>query len=54
MKTEGRLTGEQYRVTRLCGTEPPFGNAYWDNHSPGIYVDVISGKALFSSSDKFD
>ena len=35
-------------------TEAPFRNAYWDNHEPGIYVDVVSGEALFSSLDKFD
>lgn len=49
-----KLTEEQYRVTCQNGTEPPFRNAYWDNHAPGIYVDVISGKPLFSSLDKFD
>ena len=49
-----RLTPIQYRVTCEEGTEPAFHNAYWDNHKPGIYVDVISGKALFSSLDKFD
>ncbi len=49
-----RLTPEQFRVTCEAGTEPPFRNAYWDNKKPGIYVDVISGKALFSSLDKFD
>lgn len=48
------LTHVQYRVTREDGTEPPFRNEYWDNHRPGIYVDVISGKPLFSSLDKFD
>jgi peptide methionine sulfoxide reductase msrA/msrB len=49
-----RLTPEQYRVTQQCGTEPPFRNAYWDNHEPGLYVDVVSGEPLFSSTDKFD
>lgn len=49
-----RLTPEQYHVTREDGTEPPFRNAYWDNHRDGIYVDVVSGEALFSSIDKFD
>jgi methionine-R-sulfoxide reductase len=49
-----QLNKEQYRVTRECGTEPPFHNAYWDNHQPGIYVDIITGEPLFSSLDKFD
>jgi peptide methionine sulfoxide reductase msrA/msrB len=49
-----RLTAEQYRVTQECGTEPPFANAYWDEHRDGIYVDLVSGKPLFSSRDKFD
>jgi len=48
------LTPMQFEVTQSCGTEPPFRNAYWDNHKPGIYVDVVSGKPLFSSLDKFD
>jgi len=51
---KGRLTAEQYYVTRQAGTEPPFRNAYWNNHAEGIYVDVISGVPLFSSKDKFD
>jgi methionine-R-sulfoxide reductase len=49
-----KLNKEQYRVTRECGTEPPFHNAYWDNHQAGIYVDIITGEPLFSSLDKFD
>src|SRR5436305_7988247 len=49
-----QLNKEQYRVTRECGTEPPFHNAYWDNHQAGIYVDIITGEPLFSSLDKFD
>lgn len=49
-----RLTVEQYEVTQQCGTEPPFNNAYWDNHEKGMYVDIISGIPLFSSADKFD
>ncbi len=49
-----RLSEEQYRVTQLCGTEPPFRNEYWDKHETGMYVDIISGVPLFSSSDKFD
>ncbi len=49
-----KLTPEQYHVTQLCGTEPPFQNEYWDEHRAGIYVDVVSGEPLFSSLDKFD
>ena len=48
------LTPEQYQVTQREGTEPPFRNPYWDNHEPGIYVDVVSGEPLFSSLDKFE
>lgn len=48
------LSEMQYTVTQLCGTEPAFDNAYWDNHAAGIYVDIISGIPLFSSEDKFD
>ena len=49
-----RLTPLQYQVTQRNGTEPAFRNRYWDNHQEGIYVDVVSGEALFSSTDKFD
>lgn len=49
-----RLTPLQYKVTRENGTERAFSNSYWDNHAAGIYVDVISGAALFSSLDKYD
>jgi methionine-R-sulfoxide reductase len=49
-----KLTKDQYHVTRECGTETPFQNAYWDNHQAGIYVDIITGEPLFSSLDKFD
>jgi peptide methionine sulfoxide reductase msrA/msrB len=51
---KGKLTPEQYEVTQQSGTEPPFRNAYWDNHKPGLYVDVVTGEPLFSSTDKFD
>lgn len=49
-----RLTSIQYEVTQRGGTERPFQNEYWDNHKEGIYVDIVSGEPLFSSSDKFD
>jgi methionine-R-sulfoxide reductase len=49
-----RLTATQYKVTQHEGTETPFRNEYWDNHEPGIYVDVVSGEPLFSSLDKFE
>jgi peptide methionine sulfoxide reductase msrA/msrB len=51
---KAKLSPEQYSVTQRNGTEPPFQNAFWNNHSPGIYVDVVSGEALFSSTEKFD
>ncbi len=51
---KNKLTPEQYEITQLCGTEPPFNNAYWDNKKAGIYVDIVSGEPLFSSVDKFD
>jgi peptide-methionine (R)-S-oxide reductase len=49
-----RLTSEQFRVTQEGATERAFGNAYWDNKEPGIYVDVVSGEPLFASIDKYD
>ena len=49
-----RLTPLQYDVTQRGGTEPAFDNTLWDNHEPGIYVDIVSGDPLFSSTDKFD
>jgi methionine-R-sulfoxide reductase len=49
-----KLTPEQYYVTQKAGTESPFHNEYWDNHEPGIYVDIVSGEPLFSSLDKFE
>ena len=47
------LTPVQYDVTQKDGTERPFSNEYWDNKEEGIYVDVVSGEPLFSSTDKF-
>jgi len=49
-----KLTPLQYKVTQDDGTERPFDNTYWDNKREGIYVDVVSGEALFSSTDKYD
>src|SRR5512142_3409099 len=49
-----KLSKQQYYVTQQCGTEPPFHNEYWDNHRPGIYVDVVTGEPLFTSLDKFE
>ena len=47
------LTDVQYRVTQKDATERPFDNPYWDNKEPGIYVDIVSGEPLFSSTDKY-
>jgi methionine-R-sulfoxide reductase len=49
-----KLTPMQYEVTQNCGTEPAFHNEYWDNYRAGLYVDIVSGKPLFLSKDKFD
>lgn len=49
-----KLTPLQYEITQNNKTEPPFENEYWDNQREGIYVDIVSGEPLFSSSDKFD
>jgi peptide methionine sulfoxide reductase msrA/msrB len=49
-----RIGDEAWKVTQQCGTEPPFANAYWNNHERGFYLDVVSGEILFSSDDKFD
>lgn len=49
-----KLTPLQYKVTQESGTERPFDNTYWDNKHEGIYVDVVSGEPLFSSTDKYD
>jgi len=49
-----KLTPLQFSVTQEEGTEPAFQNAYWDLKAEGLYVDVVSGEPLFSSTDKFD
>lgn len=51
---KSKLTPLQYKVTQENGTEPPFENEYWDNKREGIYVDIVSGEPLFSSTDKYD
>lgn len=51
---KSRLTPLQYQVTQENGTEEAYQNEYFDNYEEGIYVDVVSGKALFSSKDKYD
>ncbi|MDT5077647.1 MAG: peptide-methionine (R)-S-oxide reductase [Mycobacterium sp.] len=50
----GALSPEQYHVTQESGTERAFTGEYWDNHEPGLYVDVVSGEPLFASVDKFE
>ena len=49
-----KLSPVQFKVTQEEGTEPAFQNEYWNNERPGIYVDIVSGEPLFSSTDKFD
>ncbi len=49
-----KLTPEEFHVTQRSGTERPFTGKYWDHHEEGVYVDVVSGKPLFTSLDKFD
>jgi methionine-R-sulfoxide reductase len=51
---KAKLTPQQYEVTQCSATEPAFRNEFWDHHEDGIYVDVVSGEPLFSSTDKFD
>ena len=51
---KSELNDLQYNVTQQEGTERPFSNEYWDNHAEGIYVDIVSGEPLFSSTDKYD
>ena len=48
-----RLTEDQFAVTQLCTTEPPYFNAYWDEEREGIYADIGTGEPLFLSRDKF-
>src|SRR6476469_3511228 len=48
------LTDQQYNVTQKADTEYPFKNEFWHSKDEGIYVDVVSGEPLFSSTDKFD
>ena len=52
-KIRETLTPMQYKVTQENATEPAFKNEYWENKTAGIYVDIVSGEPLFSSSDKF-
>jgi peptide-methionine (R)-S-oxide reductase len=49
-----QLTPEQYAVTQESATERAFTGEFWNNHDDGIYVDIVSGEPLFSSTDKFD
>jgi peptide-methionine (R)-S-oxide reductase len=49
-----RLTPDQYQVTQQDATEPAFRNEFWNNHEPGLYVDVVSGEPLFASVNKYD
>ncbi len=49
-----RLSRKQYQVTQKAATERAFTGEYWDNHEPGIYVDIVSGEPLFASVDKYD
>jgi len=49
-----QLSKQQFAVTQNDATEPAFRNEFWDNHEDGIYVDIVSGEPLFSSTDKFD
>ena len=51
---KAKLTPAQYNITQEEGTESPFHNDFWNNHEPGLYVDVVSGEPLFSSTDKFE
>lgn len=48
-----KLTAEQFQVTQQNGTERPFHNEFWDKFAKGIYVDIVTGEPLFSSTDKY-
>jgi methionine-R-sulfoxide reductase len=54
LRLRKELTALQYEVTQQEGTEPPFHNEYWNNHAAGLYVDVVTGEPLFSSTAKFE
>ncbi|MBN30582.1 MAG: peptide-methionine (R)-S-oxide reductase [Crocinitomicaceae bacterium] len=49
-----KLTEEQFRILRQCGTEPPFTGAFWDHHEDGVYCCAGCGQGLFDSRDKYD
>lgn len=49
-----RLNPAQFAVTQKSATEPAFRNEFWDNHEAGLYVDIVSGEPLFTSTKKFD
>ena len=51
---KAKLSDTQYQVTQCSATEPPFRNEFWNHHESGIYVDIVSGEPLFSSTHKFD
>lgn len=51
---KSKLTPNQYEIMVDKGTEPPYKNAYWNNHQKGVYVSAATGEVLFSSADKFD
>jgi len=51
---KSKLSTLQYHVTQENGTEPAFSNPYWNNKEAGLYVDIVSGEPLFSSTDKYD
>ncbi|WCT10142.1 peptide-methionine (R)-S-oxide reductase MsrB [Mucilaginibacter jinjuensis] len=53
-KWKNKLTPNEYDIMVNKGTEPPFKNAYWNNHEKGVYVSAATGEILFNSADKFD